>query len=93
MILGVVVAVMVGVGSCCGPAGPNRAGACAKVEIDLTQLDEAGLRGPPDGKVAVAYEFVIPNADTCRAKVAAIDPTGPVHARFAGTDRRGQAEC
>jgi hypothetical protein len=36
----------------------------AKVEMDLTQLDEAGLRGPPDGKVADAYEFAIPNTDS-----------------------------
>jgi len=45
------------------------------VELDLTRLDKDGLRGPPDGKVAVSYEFCIPNTDTCKAEVKAIDPT------------------
>ncbi len=31
-----------------------------KVELDLARLDADGLRGPPDGKVSVSYEFCIP---------------------------------
>jgi len=46
-----------------------------KVEFDLTQLDAEGLRGPADGKVAVSYEFCIPNTDECKAQVKAIDHT------------------
>jgi hypothetical protein len=46
-----------------------------KVELNLSQLDADGLRGPADGKVAVAYEFAIPNNDECKARVVAIDHT------------------
>jgi hypothetical protein len=45
------------------------------IEIDLTQLDENGLRGPDDGKVAVSYEFSIPDTEACKKEVAAIDPS------------------
>jgi hypothetical protein len=46
-----------------------------KIEFDLSQLDEDGLRGPPDGKVSVAYEFRIPNDEALKARVRAIDST------------------
>ncbi len=46
-----------------------------KVELDLQSLDRDGLRGPADGKVAVSYEFAIPNTEECKARVKAIDPT------------------
>ena len=29
----------------------------SKVQLDVSSLDDDGLRGPPHGKVAVAYEF------------------------------------
>ena len=45
-----------------------------KVEIDFSQIDAAGLRGPADGKVAVAYEFSIPDTEDAH-QVAAIDNT------------------
>ena len=44
-----------------------------KVEFDLNQLDADGLRGPADGKVAVSYEFAIPNTEESKAEVRAID--------------------
>lgn len=47
----------------------------AKVELDLDKLDTAGLRGPANGKVAVSYEFCIPNTDACKVEVKAIDST------------------
>ena len=64
---------------------PTVAGADAamqKIEFDLDALDAAGLAGPPDGKVAVSYEFRIPDTPANRAAVVAIDPeieiaTGP----------------
>ena len=59
--------------SCAQPqpaAGPDN---WRKVELDLTQLDAEGLRGPADGKTAVAYEFCIPNTEPCKAQVLAID--------------------
>jgi len=47
----------------------------AKITFDLGQIDEHGLRGPPDGKVAAAYEFCIPDTAENRAEVKAIDGT------------------
>ncbi len=44
-----------------------------KVELDLCQLDRDGLRGPADGKVALSYEFAIPNNESCRNRVREID--------------------
>ena len=46
-----------------------------KIEFDLQCLDHDGLRGPANGKVAVSYEFAIPDTDECKAQVKAIDPT------------------
>ena len=46
-----------------------------KIELDLQNIDRDGLRGPADGKVAVSYEFAIPNTEECKAQVKAIDPT------------------
>jgi hypothetical protein len=47
----------------------------AKIELDLEALDAAGLRGPPDGKVAVDYEFAIPDTPAAREAVSQIDPS------------------
>ena len=47
----------------------------AKIEFDLEALDADGLRGPPDGKVAVDYEFVIPDTPAARETVSRIDPS------------------
>ena len=46
-----------------------------KIEIDLIQLDKNGLRGPAGGKVAVSYEFAIPNTAQHKKEVRAIDPS------------------
>jgi hypothetical protein len=47
----------------------------AKIELDLEALDADGLRGPADGKVAVDYEFVIPDTPAAREAVSQIDPS------------------
>ena len=47
----------------------------AKIELDLEALDADGLRGPPDGKVAVDYEFTIPDIPAAREAVTRIDPS------------------
>ena len=47
----------------------------AKIELDLEALDADGLRGPPDGKVAVDYEFAIPDTPAAREAVTRIDPS------------------
>jgi len=65
----------------------------SKVELDLTALDEAGLRGPPDGKVAVAYEFAIPDTATHRAEIAAIDPTVQFMPGSRGRIGAGEGQC
>jgi len=54
----------------------------AKIGFDLDSLDIHGLAGGPDGKVAVSYEFRIPDTLKNRGLVQAIDPgvritTGP----------------
>jgi hypothetical protein len=46
-----------------------------KIELHLQSIDRDGLRGPADGKVAVSYEFAIPNTEECRAAVKAVDPS------------------
>lgn len=56
---------------CSGPAAAHR----AKIELDLDSLDADGLRGPADGKVAVDYEFAIPDTPAARAAVTGIDPS------------------
>ncbi len=58
-----------------GHTGADESAVWKKVEIDLSQIDAAGLRGPADGKVAVAYEFSIPDTEEARHQVSAIDTT------------------
>lgn len=58
-----------------GHNGTDAAAVWKKVEIDLGKIDAAGLRGPADGKVAVAYEFSIPDTEEARRQVTAIDKT------------------
>ena len=62
-------------GSCAPPEKLDEREAWSKIELDLTQLDDDGLRGPPEGKVAVSYEFCIPDTPECRAQVERIDRT------------------
>ena len=64
-----------------------------KVEFDLAQLDADGLRGPADGKVAVSYEFCIPNTDECKAQVRAIDHTVQFMPGSRGRIGAGKQEC
>ena len=44
-----------------------------KVKIDFNRLDDSGLAGPPDGKVAVSYEFCIPADEAKWTEVQKID--------------------
>ena len=50
-----------------------------KIRFDLSQLDEQGLRGPQDGKVALDYEFCIPREEQYRKEVESIDPSLKAH--------------
>ncbi len=46
-----------------------------KIKIDFSKIDEVGLAGTADGKVAVHYEFCIPADEKMWKKVRKIDPT------------------
>jgi len=59
----------------CGAPPPRPLDPRAKIEFDLDSLDTDGLRGPADGKVAVDYEFAIPDTPAARAAVTRIDPS------------------
>jgi hypothetical protein len=58
--------------------------AAPKITFDLTALDDEGLVGPPDGLVAVAYEFCIPATPAHAAEVQRLDPTAQVQAGARG---------
>jgi heat shock protein HslJ len=47
--------------------------AAAKIHFDLSAIDDIGLTGPPDGRVAVAYEFCVPSTAEHPAEVLRID--------------------
>ena len=61
--------------SCMNMDNRGQADVWKKVGVDLSNVDHDGLRGPADGKVAVSYEFCIPDTPEHRAAVRAIDPT------------------
>jgi hypothetical protein len=63
------------------------------IEFDLSQLDAGGLRGPVDGKVAVSYEFKIPDTPGHRTEVRAIDPTVTFMGQSPGRIGAGDGEC
>lgn len=64
-----------------------------KIELNLNQLDQEGLRGSAGGKVAVSYEFSIPEMAKCKAAVKAIDPTIPFMSGSAGRVGSGKEQC
>jgi len=49
-----------------------------KITFDLSAIDAAGLAGPPDGRVAIAYEYCIPATDGAAAEVRRLDPTAGI---------------
>ena len=64
-----------------------------KVELDLSKLDDDGLRGPADGKVALSYDFCIPDLDACKAEVKTIDRTVQFMPGSSGRVGTGKDEC
>ena len=56
-----------------GSAGPSRTP--AKITLDLGQIDDSGLTGPPNGRVAISYEFCIPVTQAAQDEVRQIDST------------------
>lgn len=56
-------------------AWPRPEPGLGKIGFDLSQLDDDGLYGPPDGKVARMYEFCVPDIPADRETVRTIDNT------------------
>ena len=79
--------------SCAHTGWQNDLNAWHKVELNLERLDSEGLRGPADGKVAVAYEFCIPNREACKREVRAIDATVEFMAGSPGRIGCGKGAC
>jgi hypothetical protein len=61
--------------ACSPKSKPEDPSVWKKIKFDLSRLDENGLAGPPDGKVAVSYEFCIPADETKWREVQKIDGT------------------
>lgn len=59
---------------CSATSEPGQ-GIMKKIEIDLSVLDENGLRGEKEGKTSVSYEFCIPDNETCKNEIKSIDKT------------------
>lgn len=77
-----------------GCRGPGKSGAdpWSKVTFDVSELDDDGLRGPPDGHRAVSYEFCIPDTPDHEAEVSGIDPTVECTSRSPGRIGCGEDE-
>ena len=52
---------------------PENPDAWKKIKLDFKQLDQNGLSGPPNGKVALNYEFCIPAEEKLWKKVHKLD--------------------
>jgi len=89
-----IVAGVLAVSAACagGPRGASP-DPSAKVEIDLAQIDDDGRCGPPDGKVAVSYEFCIPDTERHKAEVRAIDRSVQLMPGSRGRIGAGPGEC
>ena len=46
----------------------------AKIKFPLDDIRTDGLRGPPDGLVAVSYEFCVPASDQVYQEILRVDP-------------------
>jgi hypothetical protein len=69
LLLGMVVA-------CTSSSPPPPAGdALAKIRLDLSQLNEEGLYGSPNGLRALSYAFCVPARDELADEVRSIDPS------------------
>jgi hypothetical protein len=80
-------------GLSCGRGQGTATEAGQKIEFSVSDLDDEGLRGPPDGKVAVAYEFCIPDNEDCRARVREIDSTVQFMPGSKGRIGAGPGQC
>ena len=73
--------VLIGVFLSCSACGmresepPSAGQPPAKITFDLAQIDDNGLTGAPDGRVAISYEFCIPATQAAQGEVRQIDAT------------------
>jgi hypothetical protein len=64
----------------------------AKIHFDVSEFNDDGLYGPPDGLRAAMYEFCIPARTDLAAEVASIDTTVQIYASSPGRIRCGSDE-
>jgi hypothetical protein len=78
--------VILGAGSACAvlPRGPESGPDASEITFDLAQINDEGLSGPPDGLVAIDYEFCIPVTQQAQQEVSRIDPTVKLYPGSAG---------
>ncbi len=62
------------------------------IRFDVSQLDDEGLMGPPDGLRALSYEFCIPASEARVKEVEAIDSTVAIQRSSPGRIGCGEAE-
>ncbi|HQO58623.1 MAG TPA: hypothetical protein PLT76_07875 [Candidatus Omnitrophota bacterium] len=55
-----------------------------KITFDISKCNDEGLSGPPDGLVALSYEFCIPAGNDYIQEVKAIDPTVEIYEGSSG---------
>lgn len=79
--------------ACVATNGPPEDAVRQKIGFDLARLDAEGLRGPADGKVAVSYEFCIPDTPECKARVRTIDPSVRFMPGSRGRIGAGAGQC
>jgi hypothetical protein len=58
-----------------------------KIKLDFKSIDNDGLSGPDNGKVAINYEFCIPNEPLYWLEVSKIDPSAQK------TQGKGRVNC
>jgi hypothetical protein len=63
----------------CRPYKNENDSAWQKLKFSLKDLDHAGLKGDKTGKVAMNYEFCIPNRAGLKAEVMRADPSIQFH--------------
>jgi hypothetical protein len=80
------VCVVLGAASACAvlPGGPESSPDPSKITFDLAQINAEGLSGPPDGLVAIDYEFCVPATGQGQQEVSRIDPTVKLYPGSAG---------
>lgn len=74
----ILISVAAWIAACSQKPAPEDPAVWNKVKIDFNRLDENGLSGPPDGKVAVSYEYCIPADDKYWNEVKKIDGTSQI---------------